>query len=184
MDVSQESLIEIDFAFRCRADCSTVNETQLLVRPIFYNRIINPQETEGYVTQFLEKKRYYGITTRRWDFDIALSYYMSTYEITNDNSIMPWESTETEQGIFIPQQPGLSYYPNPYNSFVFVRVTVQMSNRGYYYTRRFQKIFDAISLVGGLIPIFMIGFIWLYYYALAHFEMTFLKKLHSDQKAK
>ena len=30
----------------------------------------------------------------------------------------------------------------------------------------------------------MIIFIWLYYYALAHFEMTFIKKLHSDQKAK
>lgn len=59
-----------------------------------------------------------------------------------------------------------------------------LGNREYYHVRSFTKILDAISLVGGLIPVFMLLFIWLNYYAMSHFEMTFVKRLHSDQKAK
>ncbi len=44
-----------------------------------------------------------------------------------------------------------------------------MSFQEAYHYRSFTKIFDAISLVGGLIPVFMILFIWLNYYAMAHF---------------
>lgn len=63
-------------------------------------------------------------------------------------------------------------------------MTYMLSNEAFFFERRYEKVFDAVSLIGGLIPIFTMLFIWLYYYALAHFEMTFIKKLHSDQKAK
>ena len=50
--------------------------------------------------------------------------------------------------------------------------------------RYFSKVFDAMSSIGGLIPACMMLCIWLFPYAQAHFEMTFVKKLHSDQMAK
>ena len=93
---------------------------------------------------------------------------------------MPWQAESKEHGIFYPNQPSISYRPNKWLSYLFVRLTFILSNSEYHYTRSYYKIFDAISLIGGLIPVFMIAFIWLYYYALAHFEMTFIKKLHSD----
>lgn len=97
---------------------------------------------------------------------------------------MPWSSSTDDSGFYYPQQPITSYRPNVNPNYMFLRMFFQLNNQKQYHQRSFIKIFDAISQVGGLVPIFMIVFVWLNYYALSHFEMTFIKKLHSDQKAK
>ena len=97
---------------------------------------------------------------------------------------MPWASYTTETGFYYPQQPFTSYRPSTFYGYVFFRMFFQLNVQQDLHQRNFNKIFDAISQIGGLIPVFMLGFIWLKYYALSHFEMTFIKKLHSDQKAK
>ena len=77
MDVSQESLFQVDFAIRCRADCLNTTATPpmyLLVRPIIYNRLINPQKSEGYIQNYLEKRRFYGVSTLDSAFDTVLDF--------------------------------------------------------------------------------------------------------------
>lgn len=83
----------------------------------------------------------------------------------------------------IPNQPTIAYLPNRYPTNLFFRMNFILGNQEYYHFRSFTKILDAISLVGGLIPVFTLLFIWLNYYAIAQFEMTFVKRMHSDQKA-
>ena len=82
----------------------------------------------------------------------------------------------------IPGQPTTSSSPNRYTSFVFLRSRFLLTNQEYHYARSFSKLFDAIASIGGLIPIILVLFLWLHYYALYHFEMVFLKKMHGDYK--
>ena len=96
MDVTQDSLFQIDFAIRCRADClntSLTPITNLLIRPIIYNRLINPQKSEDYLLTYLDKRRFYGLTTLDSPFDTVLDYEISKYGITTDESLMPWETS-------------------------------------------------------------------------------------------
>ena len=77
-DVGQDSSLQIDVAFKCLADCSTVGYTQLMVTPIIYNRLINPQDT-NYMEGYLEKRKYYIIDTQSYQFDTVLDYTISKY---------------------------------------------------------------------------------------------------------
>ena len=92
MDVTQDSLLEIDIAFRCGQNCTNTPYTNLLVRPIIFNRLINPQEHQEYMTTFLDKRRYFGIDTANPEFDTVLDYQIANFNITTDESIMPWET--------------------------------------------------------------------------------------------
>lgn len=74
ISIAQNTTIEIDFALRCRANCSDVNYTKVLVRPIILNWLINSQQSDNYLISFLDKRRYYGIDTLNYAFDTALSY--------------------------------------------------------------------------------------------------------------
>ena len=59
MSVSQEATFAIDVAYRCRTNCSSIPETSILFRPIILDTLINPQEREEYLINFLEKRQYY-----------------------------------------------------------------------------------------------------------------------------
>jgi hypothetical protein len=74
ISIAQDTTIEIDYALRCRANCSDVNYTKVLVRPIILNWLINSQQSDQYLISFLDKRRYYGIDTLNYAFDTALSY--------------------------------------------------------------------------------------------------------------
>lgn len=129
MSIGQDTAIEIDFALRCRANCSAVNYTKLLVRPIILNWLINSQQSDKYLISFLDKRRYYGIDTLNYAFDTALSYEIAKYHIMTDNSLLMFESWSKKEGFLIPSQPGLSYYPNRFKDHIFVRMTFQLSNQ-------------------------------------------------------
>jgi hypothetical protein len=74
MSISSDASIEIDFAYRCRNNCSSIPYTKFLVRPILYNRLINSQKSSDYLTSYLDKRRYYGIDTLNYNIDINLNY--------------------------------------------------------------------------------------------------------------
>lgn len=62
------------------------------MRPIIYNRLINIQKSEDYLTNYLDKRRYYSIDTLNRDVDIVLNYELAKYSIKTDKSILPYES--------------------------------------------------------------------------------------------
>lgn len=64
----------MSIALYCGGNCSSAQYTKLMVRPIIYNRLINAQQNIDYLTDFLDKKRYYAIDTVGSSFDVALSY--------------------------------------------------------------------------------------------------------------
>ena len=77
-------------ALYCGSSCASANYTKLLTRPILYNRLINAQQNKEYLTDYLDKKRYYGVDTTGAPFDVALDYSISKYSIETDESLLPW----------------------------------------------------------------------------------------------
>lgn len=84
MDHTQDSILEISLGMYCGGPCSSANLTELLVRPILYNRLVNPQKNKEYISDFLDKRRYYGINSKNNQYDVALTYFISKYSIQTD----------------------------------------------------------------------------------------------------
>jgi hypothetical protein len=95
ISVAQQASFSIDVAFKCGQDCSTLNSTEFLVRPIILNRLVNAQKSKDYLTSFLDKRLYYSINTRSSNFDTVLNYKVSKYHIDSDSSFMPFENIQS-----------------------------------------------------------------------------------------
>jgi len=184
MSIDQTATLQLYYYFDCKVNCTSLSKIQVQIRPIIFNTLINSQQSQNYLVHYLDKKTYYPIDTQNGNFDTILQYYMENYYVVTDNSLMPWSSYSSDYGFYYPQQPITSYRPNPSSRYILFRMFFQLNNQQQYHQRSFLKIFDAISQVGGLVPVFTLAFFWLNYYALSHFEMKFIKNLHSDQKAK
>ena len=57
---------------------------------MFYNELINPQNSEDYIHGFIEKRRHFGITTRDYEFDTVFDYEIQKYQIKTDSSLLPF----------------------------------------------------------------------------------------------
>ena len=64
------------------------------IRPIIYNKLLNPQQSEEYISEYLDKRRYYKISTKVAQFDYNLDFSINRYQVTTDNSILPWENNK------------------------------------------------------------------------------------------
>jgi hypothetical protein len=74
ISISQLSTFSIDFAYYCFADCSTKENTEILIRPMVLNMLVNAQESSNYKTEFVQERIYYTINTQISSVDTVLNF--------------------------------------------------------------------------------------------------------------
>ena len=76
-----ESLLTINVAYQCGSNCSSIDRTEMLIRPIILDTLVNPHERKDYLRNFLEKRQYYPVSTQTAGIDTVLNYQISKYRI-------------------------------------------------------------------------------------------------------
>lgn len=110
----------------------------------FVNQIINGGSHE-YLSYYLEDMNYFPFSL---DSGVNANIYMSTYTITTDESISPFEDIRNDQGGIVPELAQIHNY-NVRND-EYMKFYLRKSSQDILVERSFRKADDTLSYIGGL----------------------------------
>lgn len=145
----------------------------------FVNQLINPDQQNA-VTSFLDDTNNFPFTTT---FGTNCNLYMQSFSIDTDNSLTPVNENIKETGALSTEASSMTIYEA--NQGEYLRFYVRKSPSSIFYTRKYTKIDELLSYIGGLFGLLaMIIQIPLTYYNLCCFELSLATELFTYKKDK
>jgi len=136
--------------------------------PFFINPLINPQNKE-YLKLYLEDKYYIMFGH---DYGMEMYVYNAGYQITTDESILPFTDEHFENGSIVTSVSTNAYsLGNKTDIYGFISFFRDPST--IIISRSYQKIIDAFAYVGGLLGSFLLLLIFINFYNECSYEMRF-----------
>jgi hypothetical protein len=124
----------------------------------FINTLINPGQNE-YVSQYLEDMNYYSFSLT---FGVNANIYISSYSITTDQSLWPFQDIEYANGGVVMQSSEKIDYE--VRGKEYLRLCLRKSPGDIYIQRTFQGVDDTLSYVGGLFSSILVGMCFVSFY--------------------
>lgn len=146
----------------------------------FVNSLINPDE--------INPMSYFLDDTNNFPFSIttgtACNFYVQSYTINTDNSLLPFDEINTMTGGKSPVPAQMTTYTIT-SSGEYMRFYIRKSPVSEIYTRGFFKFDDLLSYIGGLFGLIaMVIQLPLTYYNICCFELSLATELFTYRKKK
>lgn len=160
------------------ADESTFRDKNFHFNVFLLNTLINPS-SQDYITYYLEDRNFILFTNT---YSGILSIFVSDYEITTDESIIPIKQEKVERGGMINSLGQL--VPFQITDSVYASFVLRRASTTTVVSRAFRRVDDTFSYIGGLFGFVLIVLVFMNEYTEYSFEIDASSHLYYHDEDK